>query len=100
MSRRKASLLRKAVMNFMIVFAILNMVPAVISYVFAIEFLFDPYFLVGVHGMKNYPFWSSLRIPAYLFSIVLVGVLLFRFSRYLKGRRMGQKQERCFNGPF
>ncbi len=47
MSRRKASLLRKAVMNFMIVFAILNMVPAVISYVFAIEFLFDPYFLVG-----------------------------------------------------
>lgn len=100
MSRRKASLLRKAVMNFMIVFAILNMVPAVISYVFAMEFLFDPYFLVGVHGMKNYPFWSSLRIPAYLFSIVLVGVLLFRFSRYLKGRRMGAKTRKVLQWTF
>ena len=48
-----------------------------IAIIFSLEMMFDPYRLVGIHGIDQYiDFWMKVRSFAYLLLIVGVVVML------------------------
>lgn len=58
-----------------------------IAIIFSLEMMFDPYRLVGIHGIDQYTdFWMKVRSFAYLLLIVGVAVMWLIIRWILKGR--------------